>query len=172
MTSGPDSLLATLTRHGLPDTYYTTNFTDGDLIYSQNGYPILVTRRNGSIFLNDAKLVGTDFIASSGAVHALDRVCDQNTISCHFSFPEASPPLVSLCTKQRTIHRSWASSTPRPMSPPLPTLTSIATLPTFQTRRPDHLQRLRHLPPLFPHRRGLLPLEILRQCGGNPSPNL
>ncbi|MCJ1425594.1 hypothetical protein MMC29_003494 [Sticta canariensis] len=74
LTSGPGSLLATLTRHGLPDTYYTTNFTDGDLIYSQNGYPILVTRRNGSIFLNDAKLVGTDFIASSGAVHALDRI--------------------------------------------------------------------------------------------------
>lgn len=54
LTDGPASLLATLTRHGLTGSYYTTNFTDGDLIQSQNGYPILVTRRNGSIFLNDA----------------------------------------------------------------------------------------------------------------------
>ncbi|KAI4202408.1 MAG: hypothetical protein LQ350_002626 [Teloschistes chrysophthalmus] len=55
-------------------SYYTTNFTDGDLIQSQNGYPILVTRKNGSIFLNDAQLVGTNFIANTGCVHALDRI--------------------------------------------------------------------------------------------------
>ncbi|KAL8731106.1 MAG: hypothetical protein Q9166_003634 [cf. Caloplaca sp. 2 TL-2023] len=73
LTDGLGSLLATLTRHGLTGSYYTTNFTDGDLIQSQNGYPILVTRRNGSIFLNDAQLVGTNYIANSGAVHALDR---------------------------------------------------------------------------------------------------
>ena len=74
LTAGLGSLLATLTRHGLTGSYYTTNFTDGDLIQSQNGYPILVTRRNGSIFLNDAQLVGTNYIARTGAVHALDRV--------------------------------------------------------------------------------------------------
>ena len=74
LTDGPASLLATLTRHGLTGSFYTTNFTDGDLIHSQNGYPILVTRRNGSIVLNDAQIVGTDFIANTGCVHALDRV--------------------------------------------------------------------------------------------------
>lgn len=74
VTDGPASLLATLTRHGLTGSYYTTNFTDGDLIQSQNGYPILVTRRNGAIFLNDAEIVGTNFIANTGCVHALDRV--------------------------------------------------------------------------------------------------
>ena len=74
LTDGPASLLATLTRHGLTGSYYTTNFTEGDLIYSQNGYPILVTLRNGSIWLNDARLIGTNFIAKTGAVHAVDRV--------------------------------------------------------------------------------------------------
>ncbi|KAL9003514.1 MAG: hypothetical protein Q9188_003619 [Gyalolechia gomerana] len=74
VTDGPASLLATLTRHGLTGSYYTTNFTDGDLIQSQNGYPILVTRRNGAIFLNDAQIVGTNFIANTGCVHALDRI--------------------------------------------------------------------------------------------------
>lgn len=63
-----------MTRHGLTGSYYTTNFTDGDLIQSQDGYPILVTKRNGSIFLNDAQIVGTNYIARTGAVHALDRV--------------------------------------------------------------------------------------------------
>lgn len=76
LTDGPGSLLATLTRHGLTGSYYSTNFTDGDMIQSQNGYPILVTRRNGSIFLNDAQLVGSNYIANSGSVHALDRVGD------------------------------------------------------------------------------------------------
>ena len=75
LTAGLGSLLATLTRHGLTGSYYTTNFTDGDLIQSQNGYPILVTRRDGLIFLNDAQLVGMNYIARTGAVHALDRVC-------------------------------------------------------------------------------------------------
>ncbi|KAL8689704.1 MAG: hypothetical protein Q9218_004685 [Villophora microphyllina] len=74
LTDGPGSLLATVTRHGLTGSFYTTNFTDGDLIHSQNGYPILVTRRNGSIFLNDAQMVGTNFIANTGCVHALDRI--------------------------------------------------------------------------------------------------
>ncbi|KAL8945621.1 MAG: hypothetical protein Q9183_008031 [Haloplaca sp. 2 TL-2023] len=73
--TGPASLLATLTRHGLTGSYYSTNFTDGDLIYSQNGYPILVTRaENGSVFLNDAMVVGQNFIANTGCVHALDRI--------------------------------------------------------------------------------------------------
>ncbi|KAL8891234.1 MAG: hypothetical protein Q9192_005773 [Flavoplaca navasiana] len=74
LTDGPGSLLATVTRHALTGSYYSTNFTDGDLIQSQNGYPILVTRRNGSIFLNDAQLVGSNYIANSGSVHALDRI--------------------------------------------------------------------------------------------------
>ncbi|MCJ1395743.1 hypothetical protein MMC18_008629 [Xylographa bjoerkii] len=74
LTEGPGSLLATLTRHGMMGSFYTTNFTNGDLIYSQNGYPIRVTRQNGSIYLNDAQIVGTNFISSTGCVHALDRI--------------------------------------------------------------------------------------------------
>ena len=74
LTDGPGSLLATLTRHGLTGSFYITNFTAGSIIHSQNGYPILVTHQNGSIFLNDAQIVGTNYIANSGCVHALDRV--------------------------------------------------------------------------------------------------
>lgn len=91
LTSGPASLYATLTRHALNDTYYSINFTDGALIYSQNGYPILVTRRNDSIFLNDAELVGTDFITNSGTVHALDRVRNQKILFCSSSLNPPPP---------------------------------------------------------------------------------
>ena len=87
LTDGPASLLATLTRHGLTGSFHTTNFTDGDLIHSQNGYPILVTRRNGSIFLNDAQIVGTDFIAKTGCVHALDRVRRFSSWFCTLEVP-------------------------------------------------------------------------------------
>ncbi|KAI9879472.1 MAG: hypothetical protein M1830_008431 [Pleopsidium flavum] len=74
LTDGPGSLLATLTRHGFKASYYSTDFRHGDLLHSQNGYPILVTRRNGSVFLNDARLIQANAIANNGAVHGLDRV--------------------------------------------------------------------------------------------------
>ncbi|KAI9819492.1 MAG: hypothetical protein M1827_006940 [Pycnora praestabilis] len=75
LTDGLGSLLATVTRHGLHGSFYTTNFTDGDLIHSQNGYPILITRpKNGSIFLNDAMIISSDNIANTGCVHGLDRI--------------------------------------------------------------------------------------------------
>jgi len=74
LTDGPGSLLATLTRHAFKGSYYSTDFRHGDLLHSQNGYPILVTVRNGSVCLNDAKLVRVNAIANNGAVHALDRV--------------------------------------------------------------------------------------------------
>ena len=74
LTAGLTSLLGTLNRHGLNGSHYTAKFANGNLIYSQDGYRILVTRQNDSILLNDAKIVGRDFIAANGAVHALDRV--------------------------------------------------------------------------------------------------
>ncbi|KAL8934739.1 MAG: hypothetical protein Q9216_005757 [Gyalolechia sp. 2 TL-2023] len=91
VTDGPASLLATLTRHGLTGSYYTTNFTDGDLIQSQNGYPILVTRRNGSIFLNDAQIVGTNYIANTGCVHALDRIMGFLNTTTNITTPADDP---------------------------------------------------------------------------------
>ncbi|KAI9702105.1 MAG: hypothetical protein M1836_001449 [Candelina mexicana] len=80
LTDGPASLLATLTRHGLTGSFYTTDFFNGQMIHSQNGYPIRVTNRNGTIFLNDAQIVGTNYIANNGAVHALDRVKPLNFV--------------------------------------------------------------------------------------------
>jgi len=68
------SLLAILTRHFLNSSYYSTDFRDGDLFYSESGYPILVSVKNGSIYLNDAKVIASNFITQNGAMHALDRV--------------------------------------------------------------------------------------------------
>ncbi|KAL8714393.1 MAG: hypothetical protein Q9220_001726 [cf. Caloplaca sp. 1 TL-2023] len=91
ITDGPASLLATLTRHGLTGSYYSTNFTDGDMIQSQNGYPILVTRRNGSIFLNDAQILGSNYIARTGAVHALDRIMGFLNTTTNITTPADAP---------------------------------------------------------------------------------
>jgi len=73
-TADISTLASTLERHATNSSQYTSNFYDGELFYSYNGYPILVTRQNGSIYLNDAKMIGTNFITQNGAMHALDRV--------------------------------------------------------------------------------------------------
>ncbi|KAI4220813.1 MAG: hypothetical protein LQ349_007994 [Xanthoria aureola] len=118
LTDGPGSLLATLTRHGLTGSYYSTNFTDGDMIQSQNGYPILVTRRNGSIFLNDARLVGSNYIANSGSVHALDRIMGFLNTTTN----ETTPANASIYSDTANI--------PTPPPTPLVATSSSGVIPT------------------------------------------
>ncbi|CAO1606401.1 hypothetical protein XANCAGTX0491_009899 [Xanthoria calcicola] len=118
LTDGPGSLLATLTRHGLTGSYYSTNFTDGDMIQSQNGYPILVTRRNGSIFLNDAQLVGSNYIANSGSVHALDRIMGFLNTTTN----ETTPANASIYSDTANI--------PTPPPTPLVATSSSGVIPT------------------------------------------
>lgn len=73
-SSGPGSLLATLTRHGFNGSIYSSSLRSGALLHTQDGYPVLVTVQNGSTYLNDAKVVGANAITNNGAVHVLDRV--------------------------------------------------------------------------------------------------
>ncbi len=74
LTEGPGSVLATINRHAIPGTYYSPGFKNGSVFYSSNGYPVLVNHMNGSVYLNDAKIIGTNFITKNGAMHVLDRV--------------------------------------------------------------------------------------------------
>ncbi|MCJ1262021.1 hypothetical protein MMC22_001890 [Lobaria immixta] len=139
LTSGPGSLLATLTRHGLPAAYYTTNFTDGRLIYSQNGYPILVTHRNGSIFLNDAKLVGTDFIAVSGAVHALDRIMGFLNTTTNVTTP-ATAHIYRNPSNIPTPPRKSSLTPTSPTATPIPPVATIFQSSTTVRWNSQHLR--------------------------------
>ncbi|KAL9608375.1 MAG: hypothetical protein Q9167_006789 [Letrouitia subvulpina] len=142
LTDGLGSLLATLTRHGLTGSYYSTNFSDGDLIQSQNGYPILITRRNGSIFLNDARIVGSNFIARTGAVHALDRVMGYLNTTTNVTTPAnasiysdasniPSPSPVTTAAASSTIASGGAIPTSGTVgSQALPSTTSESGSPT------------------------------------------
>lgn len=73
-TANIGALASTLERHATNSTQYTSYFRDGEIFHSYNGYPILVTNKNGSIYLNDAKLIATNFPTQNGAMHVLDRV--------------------------------------------------------------------------------------------------
>ena len=73
-TSDITALASLLERHATNSSEYSTDFRDGTIFPSYNGYPILVTNKNGSIYLNDAKVIGSNFITQNGAMHVLDRV--------------------------------------------------------------------------------------------------
>ena len=73
-TSDTTALTSLLERHATNSSEYSTNFQDGDIFPSFNGYPIRVTNKGGAIYLNDAKVIGTNFITQNGAMHVLDRV--------------------------------------------------------------------------------------------------
>lgn len=74
LTGDISALVNIITRHALNSSVYSTGFRDGDLIYSESGFPILVSVKNGATYLNDAKLIATNFITQNGAMHVLDRV--------------------------------------------------------------------------------------------------
>lgn len=101
-TSDISALASTLERHATNSSEYSTNFIDGTIFNSTNGYPILVTNKNGSIYLNDAKVIGTNFITSNGAMHVLDKVRLWNAYWVN---------LVAHVWLIVTL-RSWATSTP------------------------------------------------------------
>ncbi|KAL8646914.1 MAG: hypothetical protein Q9210_005857, partial [Variospora velana] len=122
-TDGPASLLATITRHGLTGSYYSTNFSDGDLIYSQNGYPILVSRGDdGTVFLNDARLVGSNYIARTGAVHAVDRIMGYLNTTTNATIPANA----SIFSDTANI----PSPTPSPSATTSSTVISGGAIPT------------------------------------------
>jgi hypothetical protein len=57
--------------HG--EVAYSSLLTDGKTLQTMAGRDVAITVRNGSIYVNSAKVVDPDYLLSNGVLHILDR---------------------------------------------------------------------------------------------------
>ncbi|TVY78341.1 Fasciclin-like arabinogalactan protein [Lachnellula suecica] len=94
--------------HVVPDFVgYSSLLKDGLSLTTAQGSNITITRQNGDLYVNAAKVIASDYIVANGVVHVLDNLLDRNNPS--------PPPAPTDAT---------------PSSTPTPTTTSIPTANT------------------------------------------
>jgi Fasciclin domain len=104
---GIAALRSTLVRHQLSKSYYYKDFKDGDIIYSVDYKPIkVVVASNGSVFLNDAQIIHSDYITNNGNLLVLDNIMTEYT---NATINSTSPSSTS--TGSSTSTSSTASAT-------------------------------------------------------------
>ena len=52
---------------------YSTMLTNGSELHTALSEPVTITLQGQSIFVNAAKVTGTDFLTCSGVFHVIDR---------------------------------------------------------------------------------------------------
>ena len=70
----PDQALQNIKYYLIEGTAaYTSTMKNGTMFKSLQGAPITVTLLGNDIYLNDAKIVGADFLLSNGVIQVLNR---------------------------------------------------------------------------------------------------
>lgn len=69
-----DKLVAILTYHVVSGKIMSGDLSDGQRAKTVQGAPIKVALGNGSVKINDAKVVAADVKAKNGVVHVIDKV--------------------------------------------------------------------------------------------------
>lgn len=71
-----DKLKAVLTYHVVPGSLMASDIVKmgAGEIETVNGAPVQVTLRDGKVFVDGAKVVSTNIIASNGIIHVIDAV--------------------------------------------------------------------------------------------------
>ncbi|RDI78777.1 hypothetical protein Vi05172_g11130 [Venturia inaequalis] len=100
-----DYLVHTQDYHIFPDTLlYSPDFADNFIMSSQQGGNATMRIVNGDTYINDAKIIATDWLVYNGVLHILDR-------TLNFSTPNALPePLLALNGGNTTNSSSKPSS--------------------------------------------------------------
>ncbi|KAH9204013.1 FAS1 domain-containing protein [Leptodontidium sp. 2 PMI_412] len=68
------ALTNALMFHTIPQPLYTNFLTDGQTFKTLSNATVRVTRKDGDIYFNDAKLTRSNVITNNGLMHVLDRV--------------------------------------------------------------------------------------------------
>jgi len=72
-----DDLKKILTFHVVAGTVaYSENIKDGDELTTVQGGKLKVTIKDGSVFVNNVKVVATDVLTNNGVIHAVEGVLD------------------------------------------------------------------------------------------------
>lgn len=69
-----EKLKAILTYHVAPGTMMAADVVKAKIIKTVNGKEITVTVKDEEVFVDDAKVVKTDVMASNGVIHVIDKV--------------------------------------------------------------------------------------------------
>lgn len=71
-----DKLKAVLTYHVVPGSLMASDIVkmSGGEVETVNGESVRVTLRDGTVFIDGAKVVSTNIIASNGIIHVIDAV--------------------------------------------------------------------------------------------------
>jgi len=73
-----DKLTGILTYHVIPGKVMAADAVKLDSAPTVNGKKFMITKKDGSVFVDNAKVVKTDIEASNGVIHVIDNVIIPN----------------------------------------------------------------------------------------------
>ena len=74
MPENKDKLVAILTYHVVPGKVSAVEVVELDSAKTVNGSDVQISVREGTVFINDSRVVMTDVYASNGVIHVVDTV--------------------------------------------------------------------------------------------------
>lgn len=79
MPENKDKLTSILTYHVVSGAWKSTDLEEGEqMVKTVNGKEIKITKKDGEVRVNDAKVLIADIISSNGVTHAIDTVLMPN----------------------------------------------------------------------------------------------
>ena len=105
-------LSAILEYHVLNGTVaYSTSLTNGTKLTAANGGTLSITRSNGTVFVNSAKVVTPDLLVANGVLHIIDNVLNPNATSATAN-PTATSQTVAFSGATRVSSVPFTSGIP------------------------------------------------------------
>jgi transforming growth factor-beta-induced protein len=63
----------------VPEVLYSTNLTDKTQFETADKLPVTIHVKDGEIFVNNAKVMSTDYLTSNGVLHLIDELLLPNS---------------------------------------------------------------------------------------------
>ncbi|TLD27649.1 TGF beta induced protein ig-h3 precursor [Venturia nashicola] len=83
--STTEALYSIEAYHVLKGVFFSPDLADAKVFTKQNGASVTITVQDGDTFINDAKIIASDYLISEGVMHVLDKPLSPQR-------PEARPP--------------------------------------------------------------------------------
>ena len=138
-----------LQYHVISDSVKAGDLKDSQVVKTLSGLEVTIIKRDGGVYVNDAKVVMADVIGSNGVVHIVDKVilppaaetASQNVVQLAVATPDLST-LVQAVTAADLV---GALSGAGPFTVLAPTNAAFAALPKADLDdllKPENLEKL------------------------------
>lgn len=68
-----EALLAIEAYHVLKGVFFSSDLTDREVYNTLNDANVTITVQDGDTYVNDAKIIASDYLTSIGVMHVLDK---------------------------------------------------------------------------------------------------